>query len=283
MNLWIVTIGSSDIQLDSDKANQQKGRTGKQRSDKIWSYWYNDALKEQCYDIPFEPKPLYKDKEEPYRIAPRILGTVYQCNDQTVQDEIWQYVTLPLLDNFVKKLQDLPEPDAIALLLTDQSEIFQDGNTRRKPKCPYWQDTCNLKPILTRYFEEKFSKAKLGWIILAPTSANSGLDNWDSVLNLVSHELHHLKIDGKEIQVRSNEKVYVSHQASTPAISSALQFTSLARFGDRVKFLVSNEYNPSLTDFVESSSYLRGIELQQAKKLLEDRYDYPGVKEVLQR
>jgi hypothetical protein len=277
-----VTIGSSDIQLDSDRTNQQKGRNEKQRSDRVWSYWYNDALKEQCYDVSFEPKLLYKDKEETYRIAPRILGEVYQSNNQTVQDEIWQYVTFPLLDNFVQKLQELPEPDAIALLLTDQSELFKESYIRQKLKCPYWQDTCTLKPILARYFQEKFSKAKLESIVLAPKSAKSGLDNWDSVLNLVSHELHHLTIDDEKIQVQPNERVYVSHQASTPAISSALQFASLAQFGDRVKFLVSNEYDPTLTGFVESSSYLRGIELQQAQKLLE-RYDYPGIKQVLQR
>lgn len=35
-------------------------------------------------------------------------------------------------------------------------------------------------------------------------------------------------------------------------------------------------------NFVESSNYLRGIELEKARKLLEDRYDYPGVKEILQ-
>jgi hypothetical protein len=71
----------------------------------------------------------------------------------------------------------------------------------------------------------------------------------------------------------------VSHQAGTPAISSALQFCSIAKFGDRVQFLVLNrEYEEhesiSKTKLVESSEYIRAIKLEQAKQLI--RQGEPG-------
>jgi hypothetical protein len=275
MHLWILTIGSSDVQLISDTANQAKGRTEKQRSDKVWSYWYNDDLRGDCYDISFEPKQLFKDKEETYRIAPRILGRVYQASDQCQQKEIWDYLTFPLLDNFVQALANYPTPEAIAILLTDQLTIFENDR-QRKPNSPYWQDTCELQPILQKYCAEKFPDAPCEFIPLTPKSEAESLDNWNAILNLVRDKFRNLKIADQPIQVNPDENVYVSHQAGTPAISSAVQFCSLAKFGDRVQFLVSNENNLELTGFVGSSSYLRGIKREQAKKLL-DNYDYAGV------
>ena len=281
MNIWIVTIGSSDVQLDSNKINREKGRTEKQRSDKVWHYWYGDKIKANCYDIAFEPKRVYKEPDEPYRIEPRILGTVYESSSSEVRDEIWNYLTFPLLDNFTKELKTSPL-DAIAVLITDQSEIFPSDNTRGKPKCAYWQDTCTLKLILERYFKGnkgKFPDAKCLWIPLSPASGDKGLDDWNYVLDLVRHKLRD-KLDSEEIQVQPNETVYVSHQAGTPAISSAVQFVTLAQFEERVQFLVSNEQDSQFTRFIESSSYLRGIQLEKAKKLLE-RHDYSGMKDLL--
>ncbi|HHP7245627.1 MAG TPA: hypothetical protein ACFE0H_13175 [Elainellaceae cyanobacterium] len=278
MHLWIVTIGSSDVQLDSDRSNKEKGRSENKRSDKIWQYWYTDDLKTEHYDIPFEPKAMFKDKEEPYRIAPRILGTVFQSSSEEVKDEIWNYLTFPLLDNFVKALEEYPTPGAIAIILTDQSVIFQDER-QRGIKSPYWQDTCELKLILERYFAERFSEILPEWINLVPVSAGQSLDNWDTVLELVRQQFCSLTVRGEKTEVAPDEYVYVSHQAGTPAISSAVQFISLAIFGDRVKFLVSNEYNQELTDVLPSSNYLIALKRQQAVKLLE-QHDYYAVKDI---
>lgn len=284
MNLWIVTIGSSDIQLDSDKTNQKKGPTERQRSDKAWSYWYTDELKAQCHDIGFEPKPVFRDKDETYRIAPRILGRVYQKSSEQIQQEIWSYLTFPLLDNFTQLLTShpgkYPLPEAIAILLTDQSAFLSDYNQQRKPQSPYWQDTCELKPILQCYFESKFpdvSRECYAWIRLDPTSEQQRLDDWDQVLQLVQAKF----TDHFPKELPKDKMVYVSHQAGTPAISSAVQFSSLARFGDRVKFLVSNEYNPTFHEKpLDGSSYLRGIRIQEAKALL-DSYNYAGVEALI--
>jgi hypothetical protein len=100
------------------------------------------------------------------------------------------------------------------------------------------------------------------------------LDDWDAVLGLVQREIDSLKFES-ELQ-----NVYVSHQAGTPAISSAVQFCSLAKFGDRVKFLVSSEYNTLPPDILPSSSYLKGIRKQEAIRLL-SRHDYSGVETLL--
>ncbi|MGI0493608.1 hypothetical protein ACN4EG_17650 [Alkalinema pantanalense CENA528] len=282
MNLWIVTIGSSDVQLIGDKENQAKGRTEKQRSDKVWRDWYTSDLKEECYDISkdFEPKVLFQGQS--YRAFARVLGKVYQAASDVVRDKIWDYLTFPLLENFVQELQNSPAPEAIVVLLTDQSKIFE-REQQRKPNSPYWQDTCELEPILQCYFAEKFPGVSCEFIPLIPQSKTESLDNWNAVLDLVRKKFRNLTIDEKPIQINPGEIVYVSHQAGTPAISSAVQFCSLAKFGDRVKFLVSNEYNPTFPEKpLEGSSYLRGIRIQEAKALLgEGSYNYAAVEALI--
>ena len=178
MNIWIVTIGSSDVQLESNKIIREKGLTEKQRSHKVWYEWYDEAIKEECHDILFVPKKSYNesDDDESYRIEARALWTVYESSSLKVQDEIWSYLTFPLLDNFLGEFK-ISHPDAIAILLTDQSEIFKDNKARRKPKCAYWQDTCKLEPILQRYFQDKFPGAKCEPVFLSPTSGDKGLED----------------------------------------------------------------------------------------------------------
>ena len=271
MILWIVTIGSSDVQLDSDKVNRDKGRTEKQRSNIVWRNWYNDDILYQCYDVSFEPQPVFQDVEESYRIAARILGKVYQLSSEKVKPQIETYLTFPLLSSFVKMLKSSEVPDAIAFILTDQSQIFQDDTKRRQPKSPYWQDTCELKLILENYFQQQFPGVELIPLQLSPP-IKPGLDDWDRVLDLVQNEFAKIKLEP--------DIVYVSHQASTPAISSAVQFESLTLFGQRVKFLISNEQDSDLTRFIDRSSYLKRIRQQEALALLEN-FDYSGVYQLL--
>ena len=83
-----------------------------------------------------------------------------------------------------------------------------------------------------------------------------------------------------DIECKQREAVYVSHQAGTPALSSAVQFVTLTQFGSRVRFLVSNEFEDNSAEVVFSLTYLKGIRLQKAKRLL-SRYDYMGVMELL--
>ena len=73
----------------------------------------------------------------------------------------------------------------------------------------------------------------------------------------------------------------ISHQAGTPAISSAVQFVSLYKFGGKFKvsFLSSNERSEEV-NLKEYSSYFQSMQMQEAKKLLEN-YNYVGVESVL--
>lgn len=271
MNLWILTIGSSDVQLDSDQVSRKKERNTSNYSNKVWRYWYED-IKPDCYDIGFEPKPAFDDVEEPYRIPPRVLGMVYESSSEQVQQEIRNYLTFPLLNNFVETLKNLGSPDVIVVLLTDQSAIFQDRSQRRKPKSRYWQDTCKLEPILESYLKQHFSNVQVMPLILLPQE-EPGLDDWDRVLNLVREQLNTIPLETQP------DTVYVSHQAGTPALSSAVQFESLAKFRTNVQFLVSNEQTQQART-ISRSTYLEAMQRQEAKALLE-RHDYAGVKLLL--
>ncbi|EDX72272.1 hypothetical protein MC7420_941 [Coleofasciculus chthonoplastes PCC 7420] len=272
MAIWIVTIGSSDVQLDSDKISKKKGRREKQRSDKMWRNWYDYDILGKFHNITFELKQIDNHVTQPYRIEPRVLGTVYQYHSPQIQEEIWSYLNFPLLDTFVNRLKaETDQLDQIIVLLTDQSQIFSDYQTQHQSTCPYWQDTHPLQPILARYFqgEDKFPQTPCEWIDLAPNSNDPGLDEWDYVLDLVRNELDSLPFTANPNPATS-QTVYVSHQASTPAISSAVQFMSLARFGKRVQFLVSNEYHLERpANIISNSQYLRGIQVQQAKGLIQ--------------
>jgi hypothetical protein len=272
MKLWIVTIGSSDVQLDSDKVSREKKRTEKQRSNAAWKDWYNDDIKPDCYDISFIPKTAFPDIEETYRIPSRVLGTVYQENSAEVQEEIWSYLTFPLLEQFTERLKSLGVPDAIAYLLTDQSAKFDSDEERRKPKSPYWDDTCKLESILQGYFSKEYPAVKLISLKLFPPS-EYGLDDWNKVLGLVKDELNKIQLDSEP------DTVYVSHQAGTPAISSAVQFMSLARFRNNVQFLVNSEYSQETTT-IYNSTYLGAIQRQEAIALLA-QHDYVGIRDIL--
>jgi hypothetical protein len=271
MNLWIVTIGSSDIQLNSDAVNKNEGRHQGEMSHEVWKYWYEDSIKnDHCSSLGFEPRRAFEDKDENYRIASRVLGTVYELSEKNIQAEIFDYLTFPLLSKFVQRLKSINIPNEIALLLTDQSKIFSSEEEKQDSESPYWNDTCKLEPILIRYFEKQFPDVKLTPLKLAPNE-QPGLDDWDKVLRLVKTKLDTLTSEP--------DTVYVSHQAGTPAISSAVQFMSLARFRSNVQFLVSNEYTQK-TRTIYRSTYLGAIQRQEAQALLE-QHDYAGIRSIL--
>ncbi|WP_445246794.1 hypothetical protein [Microcoleus sp. OTE_8_concoct_300] len=249
MNIWIVTTGSSDVKL---------------KTDGNWKTLFK-KVKSQLYDRPFKPtQPPNPDEDEPFIVPARAMGMVYGSQ---LTDEYYEDLHFPLLDAFSAKLLEKGKtnPDKIIVIRTDQEAVFNEED-RRLDKSPYWQDTCTLKPIFEAYFKINFPKVTSENIdysrVLKPQSQSEGLDNWDRALVLVQQAFSSLEID-------KNTTVYVSHQAGTPAISSAVQFVSLARFGKQVKFVVSNEYNPSLTKFIDASQYLKGIQVQQAKGLIE--------------
>ncbi|MEY3868759.1 MAG: hypothetical protein RLZZ338_2650 [Cyanobacteriota bacterium] len=254
MNIWIVTTGSSDVKL---------------KTDKNWNHLYR-SIRNQL-NLSFSPyRPPNSDSEEAFMVPARITGMVYGGQLEEYYDDL----TFPLWEAFSQQLKGhlISEQDQIVLILTDQSATF-DADDKRQKKSPYWQDTCELKPILERYLQQKFPGVEIVPLILKPQE-KPGLDDWDGVLNLVRDEFERIVL---ELQP---DTVYVSHQASTPAISSAVQFESLTRFGSRVKFLISNEQDGSLTRFIDRSSYLKRIRRQEALALL-NNFDYSGVYQLL--
>ncbi|HBL13351.1 MAG TPA: hypothetical protein DD379_18510 [Cyanobacteria bacterium UBA11162] len=249
MSVWILTIGSSDVQLNTK------------------AHWQNllRNVKSQLDNRGFTPTDGTDNR---FLVHARVMGTVYS---QPPAKEYWGDLVFPLLDNFVGQIHN-EVIEQIILILTDQAAVFSPED-RRSQHCPYWQDTCTLEPLLTTYLKEKFPKTELKLLLLQPNSATEGLDDWDYVLKLVQEKFSKFDFPNKST-------IYVSHQAGTPAISSAVQFSILAKFGERVEFLVSSERNSKLTRILDGSTYLRGIRLQEANALLK-RYDYEGVKSLL--
>jgi hypothetical protein len=265
MNIWITTIGNSDIQIKDKKNWMNLGRKAQNR---LRSSGYTNYSQPELNQI---EKESDNTKKEYVFVSPsRILGIIYS---QDVLDEessithrsYYNDLLFPLLDNFTNKLKDIEvKLDKIIYLLTDQQNIFPEN--KRSKKCPYWQDTITIQPILEEYFKQNFSESEQEYLALKPSRENNdedsiGLDDWNDVLTLVQEQI-------AKISVNENDTVYVSHQAGTPAISSAVQFTTLACFGKQVKFLVSNEFNNQLTSIIEGSNYLKGIQIQQAKQLI---------------
>jgi hypothetical protein len=241
MVTWILTIGSSDIQL---------------KTQETWLSLY-DKFFNQLYDHLFEPVPI-EDKNL-WTVPARALGIAYGQDLDTYYDDFH----FPLVDSFCECLNENNIiPDQIIFLCSDQSNLF-DEISRSSINCPYWKDTCTLEPILTKYLQDKFPKSQLTPLTLRPAANSEGLDSWDSTLTLVQSVLLKLNCEKEKV-------IYVSHQAGTPAISSALQFASLAKFGDKVKFLVTNEYDQEKTEILDSSRYLRGIQIEQAKSLVKN-------------
>ncbi|MBC1236375.1 hypothetical protein [Nostoc sp. 2RC] len=252
MSIWILTTGNSDVIL---------------KREQNWGSLYGEVRYDLKCDEFALPLPLNpKDKSAGYTIPARVLGLVYENQPDYYERDL----KFPLLDTYCEYLlREKINLEKIIILVTDQSKIFEEGQIINE-KCPYWQDTCTLKPLLQWYFKEKFQEkfnCQLEFLDIKPTNPDKkGIDNWNETLSLVEKEF-------RQLDYNPLKTVYVSHQAGTPAISSAVQFVSLGKFKN-VNFLVSNEYfdenyqQASKSEAIPSSNYWRGMQIQKAQQLI---------------
>ncbi|RUT03863.1 hypothetical protein DSM106972_047770 [Dulcicalothrix desertica PCC 7102] len=265
MAIWLITTGSSDVQLNSNNN---------------WGSLYskvNEKSPIQNCDEFYAPNIDKNTKL--YPVPARVLGLVYQNH---VANTEFKDLSFPLLDTFFEYFNrnGIQYPDKIIFLITDQQQIFNDVEKHSYAESPYWQDTCELKPILEKYIQNKYQIKELvhPQLIFASidpqinpvTQISSGIDNWNDTLYLVEQSLSQ---ELAKLQYNQAEDVYVSHQAGTPAISSAVQFVSLGKFSN-VSFLVSSPYYDQNYDLkydsqlIHSSNYWRGLQIQKAKQLI---------------
>ncbi|MDB9426597.1 hypothetical protein PN437_17185 [Microcystis aeruginosa CS-564/01] len=259
MTTWIITTGNSDIQLNTDN-NWMRGQ----------KFFTTAREKEPLCHCQGTGQDFIEPKKEKntnfFPVAARVLGLVYQDHEHCYSDLVF-----PLLDVLIEKFQDQEFPDRVYIILTDQEKLFKTSDIKNS-SCPFWQDTCTLKPLFEWYFQTKL-KLKPDFITLQPSDKDKdkdkGLDHWDQVLTLVTEEL---------TKIQQDDVFYISHQASTPAISSAVQFVSIGYFSN-VNFLIVNRYyeeNKIITrhEIIPSSSYWKQLQIQKAKKLITD--GFPG-------
>jgi hypothetical protein len=252
--VWIVTTGNSDVKLLTDKGYSTLKDNEIKR--KLLGSWYTKDL-------------LAKVNKDDWTLPARFTGIVYGDAIATH----FHVLKFPLLDGFCNQLvKSDKKPDRIIILLTDQENIFEMDD-RSDPDSPYWKDTCTLQPIFEHYFRSKYDvNVSVKSVLLSPKVSEIGLDNWNATLSLVQNTLANLTIN-------EDDFVIVSHQAGTPAISSAVQFASLSSFGGKVSFLTSNE-RTGVASLDPSSSYFESMQIQEAQKLLQN-YNYVGVESVL--
>ncbi|MDB9430687.1 hypothetical protein PN482_17760 [Microcystis aeruginosa CS-555/01A07] len=253
MTTWIITTGNSDIQLNTD-ANWTRGQ----------KFFTTAREKEPLCHCQGTGQDFIEPKKEKntnfFPVAARVLGLVYQDHEHCYSDLVF-----PLLDVLIKEFQDKKSPDRVYIILTDQEELFKTSDIKNSP-CPFWQDTCTLKPLFEWYFQTKL-KLKPDFITLQPSDKDKGLDHWDQVLTLVTEEL---------TKIQQDDVFYISHQASTPAISSAVQFFSIGYFS-KVNFLILNRYYEennikTSPEIIPISSYWKQLQIQKAKKLITDGF-----------
>jgi hypothetical protein len=260
MFIWIITTGNTDIQLEKDN-NWIRGA-------KLFNKYSEKNLTPKIDRF----NSITKEKEI-FPVPSRALGLVYENHQEHYQD-----LRFPLLDTFCKQFTPENKPDQIYIFLTDQTSIFTDKDQKLKD-CPFWQDTITLQPIFKWYFEKKL-KITPEFITIKPSNnaEKKGIDNWEEMLKVVREELLKLNINKDKV-------VYVSHQASTPAISSAVQFVTIGLFSN-VNFLISNQFyengeQKAKADLISSSNYWRDLQIQTVKKVL-NRWDFDGASQLLQ-
>lgn len=269
MSIWIVTTGNSDVIL---------------KHDNNWGKFYNLVRNDlECRQFANLAQINPDDNKAGYTAPARVLGSVYENQSDSYNSDI----EFPLFTTFCQYFKDNKiKLERIIVLLTNQENIFTEEQ-RGSKKSPYWQDTHTLKPIIEWYFQEgsNFFNLKPDFLELAPES-DRGLDHWNKTLLLVEKTL-------QKIESNPLKPVYISHQAGTPAISSAVQFVSLNKF-KKVKFILSNQYydikynqllKAEQVEYTQqakpeevnnkNSEYLRGIQIQKAKQLITS--GFPGV------
>ena len=176
MTIWIVTAGNSDVILKEDYS---------------WSRLYEQAQeadKLDCWHFGSLNRIDHRNQDAGYSTAARVLGIVYENQ----LDDNFEDLSFPLLDNFTEHLKSQNNHknlgvERIIMILTNQKNVFTSEEIQ-DPKCPYWQDTCKLKPIFKKYFQEKFSqfKGEIEYLEIEPSSPSEGIDNWDKCLRLVN-------------------------------------------------------------------------------------------------
>jgi len=274
MSIWIITTGNSDVQLKTDE-NWEEPFYEQVRYDE------NKDIK-QCDKF---AAIKFNKATELYPVPARVMGIAAENQLQEYYDDF----AFPLLDTFSQYFSKHPDykPSIIVVILTNQRNIFvnEDGELNEKTSnktSPFWQDTCTLEPVFKEYFTRSqiFSTIEPKFFTLTPKS-EQGLHNWNETLTVVEELLGNIKNELYTYpQYDQNQTVYVSHQAGTAAISSAVQFASLSQFKN-VKFLSSNIfYNDdgeqiSEPQIINISNYWMGIQIQKAKQSVID--GLPGV------
>jgi hypothetical protein len=248
MTLWILTIGNSDILLNTDSNWQTLRRRAGNPNLNVF-------------------KPVLERDRKSYSVPARSLGLVYQEQPESTD------LSFARIDTLCQKFDQSPLPDQLIILLTDQSALFENV---RNEYSPYWQDTCELRSLLTPYFERKFPGVAQNYWTIQPAPQQPGLDHWENTLSLIQSLFHQ---NTPMLTIDEQQQVYLSHQAGTPALSAAIQFVCLTHFGSRVHFLLSNEYQVRSYEAIESKVYLKGLRKQEARALLK-QYDYAGVKRL---
>ncbi len=192
MNIWILTLGSSDVQLKT-KAN--------------WTKLFRE-VRSQLDGRGFNPG---LEMEGRFQVPARVMGVVYS---QPQAEQHFEDLVFPLLDNFTTQLEEqLIEIDQVILVLSDQS-VFTKSE-RSSQFHPYWQDTCTLRPLLEKYLLQKLKSSSLNLTIeqplyLKPTVTTEGLDNWNSVLTLVQNQFRDLTIAGNNFSILDSHGKYIS-------------------------------------------------------------------------
>lgn len=131
MNIWILTIGSSDIQL---------------KSKNDWTNLYRSGRSQLKPDPHCTPAKL--PDSDLLRFPARVMGVIYSQPKAKLDD-----LAFPLIDNFICKLKAQKiHIDKVILVLSDQSVLSQPS---MKQSAPYWQDTCTLQPILEKYLTDQ--------------------------------------------------------------------------------------------------------------------------------